>query len=439
MSNPSVVKQAKLHSWGRLKHESHQMIAINRPEDAIHLISKQKSPCIAYGMGRSYGDVCLNPNGVVLHTKHLNHMISFDEQTGILHCESGVLLRDIQQLFIKRGFILPVTPGTQFVTIGGAIANDVHGKNHHVRGTFGHHILSFRLAKSNGEIIDCKQGDKLFEATIGGLGLTGLILDATIQLMPTPGPWLETETIVYEGIEEFYQLSQDSYNEWEYVVSWIDCLSGDLPRGILIRGNHEAHDSKQVYHKKKISMPITPPISLVNNWSLKIFNALYFHSNKRKQGKQISHFEPFFYPLDHVHQWNRMYGPKGFYQYQVVIPHEGGVDAIKEMLRVISRSKQGSFLAVLKILGNIDPIGMLSFSIPGLSLALDFPNLGQKTLDLFSKLDTIVKEADGRIYPAKDARMPEMLFKKSYTKLDEFLKYRDPNISSVFSKRVMGS
>lgn len=429
-----------ISSWGRLSNDPHKVIALSDIHGAQDLIKLKDSEFgLPYGMGRSYGDVGLNPNGLLWLTPGLNHFIAFDETTGLLQCESGVLLRDIQKLFIPRGWMLPVSPGTQMVTVGGAIANDVHGKNHHAHGSFGDHVRHLKMARTDGQIIECGPSlhSKWFAATIGGLGLTGVILEAQIQLKRTSGPWLDTETLPYSNLTEFFDLADSSERDWEHTVSWVDCLSGD-GKGIFMRANPSASKEPSPVKSSK-RMPFTPPTSLVNSISLKPFNFAYYHLQKYHSGKNIAHYEPFFYPLDKLLEWNRMYGPKGFFQYQSVVPRDVGHDSTKAMLNEIERANEGSFLAVLKTFGNRESLGMLSFPQPGVTLALDFPNHGERTLKLFERLDAIVKEAKGRIYPAKDARMPKELFEMGYPKLQEFQQYRDPRISSSLSRRLMGS
>ncbi len=424
-------------SWGRLGSSEHEILMLS---DRYHVAEQLKSSRqgIAHGMGRSYGDVCLNPEGVLWKTTGLDRFISFNENTGRLVCEAGVLLRDIQQLIIPRGWILPVTPGTQLVTVGGAIANDVHGKNHHVFGSFGDHVQRIKLVRTDGAIIECGPDilPEWFSATVGGLGLTGVITDVDIQLRQVAGPWLDTETLPYDSLDEFFHLADESESDWEHTVSWIDCMSGG--RGLFMRGNPTDGGSLSKSRDRKLTMPFVPPISLVNSLSLRPFNMTYFNLKKWQAGKRIAHYESFFYPLDNLLEWNRMYGPKGFFQYQSVVPRDVGHDAIQAMLREIASSNDGSFLAVLKTFGNRQPLGMLSFPQSGVTLALDFPNKGERTQTLFKRLDSIVREAGGRIYLAKDARMPRDLFEAGYPRLNEFLQYRDLGISSAMSRRLMG-
>lgn len=425
-------------SWGRLTHDEHRAKALSDRGVVARQITGVRGG-LAHGMGRSYGDVCLNPGGVLWLTTGMDRFVAFDEATGRLTCEAGLVLRDLQRITMPRGWGLAVTPGTQMITVGGAIANDVHGKNHHVCGTFGDHVTRVRLLRTDGETIDC--GPDLrpdwFAATVGGLGLTGVVLEAEIQLRRVPGPWLETETLPYAGLEEFFALSDGSEAGWEHTVSWIDCMAKER-RGLFMRGNPAVDQRRAEPDTKTRTMPIVPPVSLVNRLSLKPFNATYY-ALKKRAGRAVSHYQSFLYPLDNLLEWNRMYGPHGFFQYQSVVPRAVGRDATGAMLDVIARSGDGSFLAVLKTFGDRESCGMLSFPRPGVTLALDFPNRGVATERLFERLDAIVREAGGRIYPAKDARMPRDLFESGYPRLAEFSRYRDPGISSAMSRRLMGS
>jgi FAD/FMN-containing dehydrogenase len=407
--------------------------------DRIGPLLGAHKPGIAYGLGRSYGDECLNPDGVLWATRNLDRLIAFDEATGLLHCESGVSLRDIQRLMIPRGWSLPVVPGTEFVTVGGAIANDVHGKNHHRAGTFGDHVAALRLVRTDGEVVDCgpREKSEWFAATLGGLGLTGVIAEARLQLRRTPGPWLEAETIPFKGLDAFFQLSSESEPGWEHTVSWIDCTSGIDVRGLFLRAN-PTESSGRARPARQRSFPFTPPVSLVNRLTLRALNEGYYALTGRHAGRRLVHYEPFLYPLDGIGQWNRVYGPKGFYQYQCVVPSGPGGQAIADMLAAIAEAGEGSILAVLKTFGDRKPPGLLSFVAPGITLALDFQNR-PGVFQLFERLDAIVRSAGGRLYPAKDARMPREMFEAGYPRLPEFLAYRDPGISSSMSRRLMGS
>ena len=423
-------------SWGRLGTSDHRMQAL-ADRTRIKADIKGQHQGLAFGMGRSYGDVCLNPGGTLWDLRSLDRFIAFDEQTGRLRCESGTLLREIQRFGVQRGWMLPVVPGTQYVTVGGAIANDIHGKNHHRYGCFGDHVTQLTLARTSGEVLNCLPGDTMFAATVGGLGLTGVIVEAELQLRRVPSPWLEVETLPYEDLEEFFALADASEADWEHTVSWIDCLhpSG---RGIFMRANSVAGDQPEPPPRADLRFPFVPPISMVNRLSLRPFNAMYFHL-KKTQTRSLQHYVQFFHPLDRIQDWNRLYGPHGFYQYQCVLPREVGAAGVQAMLKTIASAGLGSFLAVLKTFGQRDAIGMLSFARPGVTLALDFPNTGTPTLALFERLDAIVMEAGGRLYPAKDARMPRAMFEAGYPRLKEFLPLRDAGISSAMSRRLLGS
>ena len=430
-------------SWGRLSADPHHVIELtDRDRIAAELLRARdmgRGVGIAHGLGKSYGDASLNPQGILWSTRGLDRLIAFDAKTGRLNCEAGVVLRDIQRLMIPRGWSLPVVPGTQLVTVGGAIANDVHGKNHHVVGTFGEHVRRLRLVRSDGETIECgpDQRPELFAATVGGLGLTGVIVEAELQLRPTPGPWLEAETLAFEGLDEFFALSDGSERDWEHTVSWIDCTSGPAVRGLFMRAQ-PAPAGNGTWRERRRRLPFTPPVSLVNGLSLRPFNALHYNVNRRRTGPRTVHYEPFLYPLDSILDWNRLYGPSGFFQYQSVVPREAGLAATRDMLEAIQRSGEGSFLAVLKTFSQRPPAGLLSFPRPGVTLALDFRN-SRALPELFIRLDDIVRTAGGRLYPAKDARMPRALYEATYPNLAAFAKHRDPGMSSAMSRRLMGS
>jgi len=423
-------------SWGRLTAAEHRMLPL-ADRSKVHLSIAGQRPGLAFGMGRSYGDVCLNPEGALWDMRPLDRFIAFDQPTGRLRCEAGTLLRDIQRLAVPRGWMLAVVPGTQYVTVGGAIANDVHGKNHHRHGSFGDHVLGFTLARTEGELRHCKPGDTLFAATVGGLGLTGVIVEVELQLRRVPGAWLEVETLSYRDIDEFFALADASEADWEYTVSWVDCLNRS-GRGIFMRANHVESDQPEPDPRDDFRWPFVPPVSLVNRLTLRPLNTVYYHL-KKSQARSLQYYQSFFHPLDGIHDWNKLYGPRGFYQYQCVLPRAEGVAGIKALLQTIARTGTGSFLAVLKTFGQREPTGMLSFAQPGVTLALDFPYAGDEALRLFQQLDAIVVEAGGRLYAAKDARMPRAVFEAGYPRLNEFLPLRDPGISSAMSRRLLES
>ena len=428
-------------SWGGTKKTAHNVIPLFWKEDSFP--ETERKLALPFGNGRSYGDSCQNDGGVLLDMRKLNRFLSFDRRTGILRCEAGVLLSEILSFAIPQGWFLPVTPGTKYVTVGGAIANDVHGKNHHRSGTFGCHVLRFEILRSDNSRILCSPSDNkdLFSATIGGLGLTGVILWAEIALKPIASPLIRSETIQFGDLSEFFALSEESDQDYEYTVSWVDCLGQgkSLGRGLFMRGNHSFTHTifPEWCHIRKIrNFPAIPPFSMVNALTLRAFNTAYYRKQVRRHSEKLVFYDPFFYPLDGIGHWNRIYGRKGFYQYQCVIPKDEGEFPIRDLLSEIARSGEGSFLAVLKHFGTIPSPGLLSFPRRGITLALDFPNKGQKTLNLFERLDEIVVSSGGAVYPAKDARMSGKSFRRFFPGWEKFLKFKDPGLSSDFWRRV---
>lgn len=428
-----------MRSWNRYPIVAHARVM---DLDVRHgLLPDVEGSLLAFGNGRSYGDVCLNEGGVLLRTRRMDRFIAFDRVSGRVTCEAGVQLRDILDLVVPQGWFLPVTPGTRFVTVGGAIANDVHGKNHHVNGSFGHHVCRLELLRSDGERLVCAPSEHSdwFRATVGGLGLTGMITWAELQLMPVNNAFMVTESRRFEGLESFWQLNVEAESRWPYTVAWIDCLATGKRqgRGVFMLGRHApAQADLPAWKDRARRFPIDPPMSLVNSLSLRVFNLLYYYRPLR-EGPGLTHYTPYFYPLDGMLEWNRMYGRRGFFQYQCVLPPEASQEGIRDLLGIIAKSGSGSFLAVLKTFGSKPAPGMLSFPRPGATLALDFPNLGERTLRLFNELDAVVRAARGALYPAKDARMPGDLFRSSYPEWERFSRFIDPRFSSSFWRRVM--
>ena len=434
-------------SWGNLVHAEHELCRLaSRDADFPELPAR--CSILPFGNGRSYGDSCLNAGGALLEMRALDRFIAFDRETGVIACEAGVLLDELHAITVPAGWFVPVTPGTRFVTVGGAIANDVHGKNHHVAGTFGRHLQRFELLRSSGARLTCSPTEhpEWFAATIGGLGLTGAITWAEIQLRRIATPWLQVETIRFGGLAEFFELCAQSDRDWEHTVAWIDCTrspGSGLGRGLLQRANHlERGPSGRAAAAlrasgRRLKVPFVSPVSLVNGPTLRAFNTFYYHRQLAPRERTVQHYQRFFYPLDGILNWNRLYGPRGFYQYQCVVPVAAGREVIAELLARVAASAQGSFLAVLKLFGALASPGMLSFPMEGVTLALDFPNRGVRLARLFAELDELVAGAGGRLYPAKDARMPGTLFRSGYPRWREFVPFIDPRHSSSFWRRVM--
>ena len=400
------------------------------------------SSLLPYGLGRSYGDSCLNDGGTLLDASGLDHLIDFDAETGALRCEAGLSLAAILEQMVPRGWFLPVTPGTKFVTVGGAVANDVHGKNHHREGTFGRHLLRLELLRSDGQRLICspRENEALFRATIGGLGLTGLITWVEFTLKPIRSAKIERETIKFSSLSEFLELTEDSDERYEYTVAWIDSLARGrhLGRGFFFRGNHatDADGALKPGRRSGLSVPVYAPNFVLGPWSVRGFNTLYYRRQTRKVVTDSVHYDPFFYPLDSVGNWNRLYGKRGFLQYQFVVPVERGLEATRHVLSRIAASGEGSFLAVLKVFGGAPAPGLLSFPMPGFTLALDFAQRGNATFSLLNRLDRVVAEYGGRVYPAKDARMSAESFDTFYPRWREFAQFIDPAFSSSFWRRV---
>ncbi len=404
-------KSEKITNWGNYPTVNAQVSMPTKISDFKNSL-KIDGALIARGNGRCYGDASLQSH--VVSTKRWNNFLDFDRNNGIIECESGVLLSEIIEIVVPAGFFISVTPGTKFITIGGAIASDVHGKNHHVDGCFSEHVIHFDLMLSNGEINRCSREENtdLFWATIGGMGLTGIILSARFSLKKIESTYIKHEAIQAKNLEEIYQLIDES-ESWTYSVAWIDCLrkGKGLGRSIMLRGEHAKleelpeklkSDPFKIVKKKNLNIPFYFPNFVLNTLSIKIFNFLFFHKQMKKHVKEFIDLDKFFYPLDAIHNWNRIYGKKGFIQYQFVIPKENGKDGMKRILETIANSGNGSFLVVLKLFGKNNPKAYNSFPFPGYTLALDF-KINDKLPDLVRSLDQIVEEFGGRIYRTKDA------------------------------------
>jgi FAD/FMN-containing dehydrogenase len=407
-----------LGSWGRYPPANHLAEA---PVVWRDQTLPPQRPLLAYGQGRSYGDCCLNDGGALIPTGFLDRFISFDAVSGVLRCEAGITLGEVLALAAPRGWFLPVVPGTKHVSVGGAIANDIHGKNHHRAGSFGRHVRRFELLRSSGRL-ECAPGDELFAATVGGLGLTGLITWAEIQLRRIPGPAVRSESIPFKTLDEFFALSDESDGKCEYTVAWFDVLRS---RGIFFRGDH-AEGPKRA-PRGKLVVPFALP--LVNDLTVQAFNEAYYAAQKLGRRSRLDHFDRFFFPLDGVAQWNRLYGKKGFMQFQCVVPTREAFAALMEVA-------PPSPLTVLKKFGDLTSPGILSFPRPGFTLAVDVPNRGAETYALYLRLERIAVDAGGALYPAKDARMSPKTFARSYPRREEFERHIDPAFSSSFWRRV---
>jgi FAD/FMN-containing dehydrogenase len=437
---PPRQDRLQFESWGRYPRLPAEVRPLYWKEDfPPPQVSSAKM--LAVGMGRSYGDVCLLQNGTLLRTPNLDRLISFDAQTGLLRCEAGVTLAEILDFAVPRGWFLPVSPGTKYVTVGGAIANDIHGKNHHVAGTFGLHTPCFELIRSDGTQIVCSatQNPDMYAATIGGMGLTGLISWAEVQMRPIVSRLIRYQSTQFVGLEEFVALSRASTQE--YSVAWIDCVAQgrNFARGIFIQGLHDENPGPLTpLAKPKLALPFDLPDFALNRSSVGAFNTLYYHKQITKQRSGLTDYEPFFYPLDRILQWNRLYGQQGLLQFQCVLPWASDTLGMTELLKAITASGLASFLAVIKVFGDVVSPGMMSFPMPGITLALDFPIRREVSFALLDRLAAITAEFGGRMYPAKDACMSAAHFQQFYPQWEQWAVYIDPSFSSSFWQRVAG-
>ncbi len=426
----------KMTSWGKYPVIDAQVEYLSSSDDEL----PNSEHVIARGLGRSYGDSALANH--ILHTKNLDYFHAFDDKSGLLTCDAGVSLEQILTTFVPKGWFLSVTPGTKFVTIGGAIASDVHGKNHHKDGSFCDFVVSMDVLTESDGVVSCsrEENSELFNATCGGQGLTGVILSASFTLKPIKSAYIRQKTIKAKNVQELVQL----FNETEdctYSVAWIDCLATgeDLGRSLLMLGEHDDAGALTAHKASKLSVPFNLPSFTLNPFTVQAFNALYYAKERKKESESCVNYEPFFYPLDCVSNWNNIYGKNGFTQYQCVIPKSAGVEALMEILEKISEAKQGSFLAVLKLLGKEND-NYLSFPMEGYTLALDF-KLNDNLFPLLDALDVLVKKYEGRLYLTKDVRMSEETFKAGYPKWEAFNSVRkryqaNKKFNSLQSQRI---
>lgn len=390
----------------------------------IPIMRHGQYPVIARGMGRSYGDSSLWTR--IVNCRSLDGIQVIDHEAGTVRCGAGVTLLELLAFAVPRGWFLPVTPGTKFVTIGGAIASDVHGKNHHVNGCFSEYVLTLDLMLAGGEIVTCSRGQRsdLFHATCGGMGLTGIVVEASLKLKPVGSSFIEQTTLKAKNLAEALSLFETRRGA-TYSVAWIDCLAtgAALGRALLMLGEHSESGGLVLQAKRRISVPFDLPALTLNRFSIGAFNMLYYHRVRGRLSTQRQHYEPFFYPLDGIGNWNRLYGKRGFVQYQFVIPKAVGLEGLSAIFKKIVDSRRGSFLAVLKTFG-VENINFLSFPMEGYTLAVDF-KLEDGLFELLNELDAMVLDHGGRLYLAKDARMDEKTFKRSYSRWEQFQEVRE--------------
>jgi decaprenylphospho-beta-D-ribofuranose 2-oxidase len=439
----------KVSNWGMYPSTEAEVRSFATPAEAAHNMDGWQE-LIPRGLGRCYGDSSLSTN--ILSTLKFNRFLDFDRERGVLRCQSGVSLREILDLVVPAGWFLPVTPGTKFVTLGGAIAADVHGKNHHSEGAFSAHLDRFALLAPGGLVYECSRTENadIFWATCGGQGLTGLILEGTFRLKKIETAYIKEESIKTKNVHELFKLFESSMH-FTYSVAWIDCLAkgNNLGRGILLNGEHAKmadlnKDSQRkapltLPKKGKIMVPVKIPFSLINPLTVKAFNGLYYGKAKSGRHEHIVDYDTYFYPLDSVLHWNRVYGKKGFAQYQFALPPATSYDGIVKMLELIAQERFPSFVSVLKYFGKGET-GPIAFPMEGYMLAMDFP-ITDRLFPFLDRLDQIVVDAGGRIYLTKDSRMKPEIFQKGYPRLPEFLQTKSridggKQMQSLQSKRL---
>ena len=429
-------------SWGRYPKYQARLVPMHWQGDFPANISGLHNGALAVGMGRSYGDSCLLKDGNLVVTTGMNRLLEFNAETGVLTAEAGVTLAQILDFAVPRGWFLPVSPGTKYVTLGGAIANDIHGKNHHVGGTFGCHVTQFELVRSDGTRRLCSRTENpdWYGATIGGLGITGVITWASLRLRPIVSRMIDYEGIQFHGVDEFLALTEQ-YKDVEYTVSWIDCASTgkNFARGIFMLGDHSRVPGELTASPEpKLVFPMEAPGFALNHTTVSMFNTVFFHKQGKARVKALQDYEPFFYPLDAVLRWNRMYGKSGLLQFQYAIPWEHAKEGTLAILTEVAKSGLASFLAVLKAFGDVPSPGLMSFPQPGITLALDFPIKAGVTFPLFERLADMTREYGGRLYPAKDAAMTAEQFQTFYPQWEQLARYKDPVMTSSFWERVTG-
>jgi L-gulonolactone oxidase len=431
--NESV--REEVYAWGRLEPREHLVVPASFADELVAAIrTVEKRPLLCRGLGRSYGDVGLNGGGYLLDTTRADHFLSADWETGLVRAEAGLSLDALLRVCVPRGWFLPVSPGTKFVTLGGAVANDVHGKNHESAGTIGCHVRRIGLARSAGDMLELSSDAPLFSATIGGLGLTGVMVWVELQLIRVRTAMMEVETLAMRDLEDFFRLSAESV-DWPYTVSWVDSLARGpaLGRGLFIRGRHAEAGGLAPHRAARVTVPHAAR-HLLNSSTIALFNFLY-RTHPWGRGRRRMHYDRFFYPLDSLSHWNRLYGG-GFFQHQSVVPMKNAPETVRRLLELTAESGEPSFLAVLKVLGDRPSPGLLSFPMAGVTLALDLANRGDSTRRLLDRLADLVVADGGRLYPAKDATMSGEAFRAGFQAWRRLEHHRDPAIMSDFWRRV---
>lgn len=421
-----IESSARLAGWGGVGADDCRVVRFTDRRDAALLPAE---PRIARGLGRAYGDSSVNGTGIVVDCVGLDRFIAFDPVTGVLTCEAGVTFADIVRVFLPRGWFLPTTPGTKQITVGGAIAADVHGKNHHRVGAFGNFVDWIDLLIADGSTVRCSRtaDPELFFATLGGMGLTGLVLAAAFRLVRVETAQVKVRYRRTADLAATLAAFDAGDDACEHSVAWIDCMAGGsaLGRSVVMQGTHasradvdERVDPLRLPQRRIRSVPVTPPLSLLGPLSVRAFNAVFYRLHP--DADKLVDIDSFFYPLDAVRHWNRLYGPRGFVQYQAFLPRDTSAVGLPLLLNAMVASGAASFLAVLKSCGPADG-GLLSYLEPGHTLALDIPYHPRRVPELCRRLDRILLDHGGRLYLAKDSLMAAETFRAMYPRIDEFL------------------
>lgn len=435
--------ESSVESWGRTR-------AVGRVVDSVDLARDSQGAVLMRGLGRSYGDSSLpaHRHDKVVQTPLADRILDFNPVSGLLKVEAGFALSELNRIFLRRGWFTPVTPGTKFVTVGGMVASDVHGKNHHRNGCFGAHVTWMKLRLASDEIVECTpfSNVELFDATIGGMGLTGHILEVEFRMEPIPSPWIWMESRRVPNIDAYLRGLKDAGPKWPFTMGWIDCVSRgkNMGRGILMAGRWatpEEAPPKPPPEKRKLNFPVELPSWALNRVTARIFNELYYRKHFREVQRGIVHPDAFFYPLDAIHHWNRAYGRRGFTQYQCVLPEQAGLSAPREFLELLTRTGNASPLCVIKDCG-AQGRGLLSFPFPGTSIAVDLP-IRDDTQQVVDTLNEFVIAKGGRMYLTKDGFTRPEHFRAMEPRLAAFLEARrrfDPQgrLESAQSVRLFG-
>lgn len=439
----------ELSGWGRYPR---RLATVLCPQDISEAVPPADGPMIARGQGRSYGDAALSGQGLVMLTERLARVVSFDDRSGLLTAQPGTTIAEVIDEFQPRGWFPAVVPGTKFVSLGGCVAADIHGKNHHRDGAFSAQVTGIEIVLADRSRLRCSPETEgsLFWATVGGMGLTGLITEVSLQLVPVASSYLIVQHHQASDLDASFEMLSDNAWDDHYTVVWIDCFAraGKLGRGVLMRGHHaqvsdlpaSLRDRPFTRPPRQYNLGFDFPSWVLNSAGIRVFNEFYYRLQGRRRQPFIASCESFFFPLDRLGHWNRMYGKRGFIQYQCVLPTAEARSGMQALLEALAAAGRSSFLAVLKRFGAAGR-GLLSFPVEGYTLTLDLPVSDPGLFPFLDRLDAIVLKRGGRVYLAKDARLQPETFRAMYPRFDEWLaiKHRvdpDDRFDSDLARRL---